>query len=102
MFGNGFHFFDDTPYPTQRDANGALCRSICSLHNAKRTGGEHKIATVANTTLETLRVQIPLFVLDPLLKVVIPLKWRERITRSAQEVKPPLAMILYLAHVAVA
>lgn len=43
---------------------------------------KHKIATVANTALEALRAQIPLFVLDPLLKVVIPLKWRERIKAS--------------------
>ena len=43
---------------------------------------KHKIATVANTALEALRAQIPLFVLDPLLKVVIHLKWRERIKAS--------------------
>ena len=43
---------------------------------------KHKIATVAYTALEALRAQIPLFVLDPLLKVVIPLKWRERIKAS--------------------
>ena len=43
---------------------------------------KHKIATVANTALEALRVQIPLFVLEPLLKVPLPLKWRERIKAS--------------------
>jgi hypothetical protein len=70
----------------------------CSLHHAKRTGSERKIAVIANTALEALRTQIPLFVLDPLLKVVLPLKWRERITRSALEVKLPFAMNRYPAH----
>ncbi len=37
---------------------------------------------IANAALETLRSQIPLFALDPLLKSVAPLKWRERIKAS--------------------
>jgi len=43
---------------------------------------KHKIAVVANTALEALRAQIPLFALDPLVKVILPLKWRERIKAS--------------------
>ena len=37
---------------------------------------------IANAALEALRSQIPLFALDPFLKSVAPLKWRERIKAS--------------------
>jgi len=37
---------------------------------------------IANTALEAIRTQFPLFALDPLLKSLAPLKWRERIKAS--------------------
>jgi hypothetical protein len=37
---------------------------------------------IANTALEAIRAQFPLFALDPLLKSIAPLKWRERIKAS--------------------
>jgi len=37
---------------------------------------------IANAALEAIRTQFPLFALDPLLKSVAPLKWRERIKAS--------------------
>ena len=43
---------------------------------------KRRIAVIANAALEAIRTQIPLFALDPLLKSVAPLKWRERIQAS--------------------
>ncbi len=37
---------------------------------------------IANAALEAMRAQIPLFALDPWLKSVVPLKWRDRIKAS--------------------
>ena len=37
---------------------------------------------IANVALEAIRTQFPLFALDPFLKSVAPLKWRERIKAS--------------------
>ena len=47
---------------------------------------KRRLAVIANAALEVIRAQIPLFDLDPLLRLIAPPKWRDRITRSAQEV----------------
>jgi hypothetical protein len=44
---------------------------------------ERRLAVIANAALEVIRAQIPLFDLDPLLRLIAPPKWRDRITRSA-------------------
>ena len=43
---------------------------------------KRRIALIANAALEAIRTQIPLFDLDPLLRLVVPLKWRDRIKNS--------------------
>ena len=43
---------------------------------------KRRIALIANAALEAIRIQIPLFDLDPLLRLVVPLKWRDRIKNS--------------------
>ncbi|MCX6056141.1 MAG: hypothetical protein NTZ74_14760 [Chloroflexi bacterium] len=43
---------------------------------------KRRIALIANAALEAIRAQIPLFALDPLLKLVVPMKWRDRIKAS--------------------
>jgi hypothetical protein len=43
---------------------------------------KRRCVDIANPALEALRTQIPLFALDPLLKPVAPLKWRDRIKAS--------------------
>ena len=43
---------------------------------------ERRCLEIANAALEAIRTQFPLFALDPLLKSVAPLKWRERIKAS--------------------
>jgi hypothetical protein len=43
---------------------------------------KHRIALIANSALDALRLQMPLLVLEPLAKFVPHLKWRERIKAS--------------------
>jgi hypothetical protein len=43
---------------------------------------KRKCADLANAALEAIRSQIPLFALDPLLKFIPPMKWRDRIKAS--------------------
>jgi len=43
---------------------------------------KRRLAVIANAALEVIRAQIPLFDLDPLLRLIAPPKWRDRIIAS--------------------
>jgi hypothetical protein len=76
MFGFALDFFSlMVPHIPPKGKQRVRYAGLYALGRAKHTGSEYKMAVIANTALEALRAQIPQFVLDPLLKVVIPHKW---------------------------
>ncbi|MCX6053914.1 MAG: hypothetical protein NTZ74_03180 [Chloroflexi bacterium] len=83
-----------------RAARGVEGRTVSSCTATIRA--QRRFAVIANTALEAIRAQTPLFALDPLLKLAVPLKWRDRITRSALKVRLVLATICYLVPIVVA